>query len=183
VEPQKTACHLSISWVISIQPTLVQPTYLTSSLISSSHLGTTVAKEKYLSPHGFEPWFPDYGHMADTLTTKLILTTLSSENEEEVRLWHHALCVLACVRACTDRSHHKFWTSYNFFYITWYTIRHWRTCRSRILLFPTLRHGNMVDARILCVPVHVTYLLPWISCLLYLRHQNPESHTQKEFIR
>jgi len=41
----------------------------------------------------------------------------------------------------------------------------------------------MVDARIFCVPLHVMYLLPWISCLQYLRHQNPESRIQKEFIR
>ena len=132
MEPQTTACHMSISWVISIRPTLVQPTYWRSSLISSSHMGTTVAKKKCLSTESESGLQTTYT-CCQVLTTKLISATLPSENEEKVRLWRHAVCILARMRPLMGPT--LSFERVTIFYITWYTIRHWRTCRRLILYF------------------------------------------------
>jgi hypothetical protein len=80
------------------------------------------------------------------------------------------------VRARTHGSYLKFWFTYNYFYITWYTIRHWRT--SYISDTPSQQHGGSANFLRPCS----FDVLPWISCVQYLRHQNPESRIQKEFI-
>ena len=121
-----------------------------------------------------------------TLTTKLISATMPSENEEQVRLWRHALrerarvCVLGCVRASMGPTlcfEPVTICLCNLIYDT-----PLEDIPKPYLIFPTLRHSNMVDARIFCFPVHVMHLFPWISCVQYLRYQNPESRIQKEFI-
>jgi hypothetical protein len=153
VKPQTAACHVSISWVTSIQPMLVQPTYLRSSLISSSHLGTTVAKEKRHrteSSRGFQTTRTccHFNNLAD-------FSDLVSENEEQVRLWRHVL--RACVSA---RAHARMGPTLSFGPVQF--VLHNLIYDSPLedmprlyLIFPTLRHSNMVDARIFRVPDQV----------------------------